>query len=59
MNYRVEWFVWSSGLEAWEPIEVKRAEIDTFVYLHSKRLAGRELAICRDTLGRFVAGLHT
>ncbi len=58
-KYQVLWYVWSTGLQTWEPIDVSFKEIATFVYLYSKRWDGRELAICRDVHGRFVGGLHT
>jgi hypothetical protein len=58
VNDRVEWHVWSSGTETWERIEPSSDEVKTFVYLHSKTVNGRHVAICKDATSRFVAGFH-
>lgn len=58
MSDRVEWRVWSSGTETWEPIEPTGDEVKTFVYQHTKTVSGRHVAICKDETGRFVAGFH-
>ena len=58
MNDRVEWHVWSSGREEWEPIEVTGEEIGTFVFLHAKTVNGKHVAVCLDKIGRYVGGFH-
>ncbi len=59
LEYHVTWFVWSSGLEDWEPIHPTSDEIASFTYLHSKTKDSKHVAICLDLLGRYVAGLHS
>lgn len=56
---RVAWFVWSTGLQTWEPISVSYKEIATFVYLHAKTIDGKHVAICVDKSGRYVGGFHS
>ncbi len=54
----VEWMVWSSGLERWEPIVPSPGEVATFVYQHSKTINGQHVAVCVDIIGRYVGGFH-
>jgi len=58
MEDRIKWYVWSSGLQAWEPIDVPFKEVATFQYLHSKNIDGKHIAICVDKSGRYVGGFH-
>ncbi len=58
-NDRVRWFVWSTGLQEWEPIEVSFSEVASFKYQHSKTINGKHVAICVDCSGRYVGGFHS
>lgn len=58
-KYVVEWYVWSSGLERWDPIKPTSKEIGEYVFQHSKRVDGMEVAVCVDKTGRYVGGFHT
>lgn len=58
-KYVVEWHVWSSGLERWDPINPTSQEIAEYAYQHSKLVNGIHVAICLDKTGRYVGGFHT
>lgn len=48
-------FVWSSGLEEWEPIILPQEDFDRLTYLHHKHYQGNSFPIFRDHLGRYIS----
>ncbi len=47
------WYVWSSGLEEWEPIAPGTPSLKR--YLHSKRVGEKLFEIFADDTGRYIA----
>jgi hypothetical protein len=58
VNNVVKWFIWSSGREVWESIEVTNKEIATFVFLYTKTINNNSVEIYIDETGRYVGGFH-
>lgn len=66
MNDKIEWFVWSSGLEEWEPIEGDEQDAfwarmrqgnPSIKLVHAKRWKGRDFEIYVDATHRFLGRL--
>ncbi len=57
-----QWYVWSSGLERWDPIE-SVADVDWMFgqvkWSHSKTWCGQILHVYLDETGRFIGSLTT
>ena len=53
-DLRENW-VWSSGLEAWEPAILSFNDWTGLRFLHSKTMFGMKVNIFRDSLGRYIA----
>lgn len=54
---RVEWYVWSSGLEEWEPIEWDPDPEYSLLCSHTKTVGGLRLQVFIDPTGRYVGAL--
>ena len=48
-------WVWSSGLEEWEPIDMSWSDWVKMTFLYHKTMWGVSIPIFRDSLGRFIA----
>lgn len=47
-------WVWSRGLEHWEPILLSEDEREELRYLYSKTMFGERVNIYLDPLGRYI-----
>lgn len=46
-------YVWSTGLERWEEVDLSDEELITFTYLYAKTFGTATLHVYQDSLGRF------